>query len=441
MGLDKRWKPDDCFRDLSPVLEKLSDLKQLGRETRRHPSEQIDQLVIGLKSYGFVLPIPVDREKRVIDGWALVLAAKKLGLAEIPVVYIRDLTDAKLRALRIALNKISEMSSWNDAELKLEIQEIFQIEADLPLGIDVPTLDLILDGTGSDEEDDYPAIDEAADPQCRRGDQFNCGKHVIRCDDALSTSSYLALLGTERAGMGITDPPYNVPILGHVTKSRFAHRHDFAMGKGELSSADFQKFLETTLGHAAKFSRDGAIHYVCMDWRHSSEMHAAGETVFTELKNICVWNKTNAGMGSLYRSQHEFVFVYKLGKARHINNISLGRYGRTRTNVWTYVSQSALSGTSKSKLALHPTVKPVAMIADAIRDCSHPGDIILDPFCGAGTTMIAAEKTGRRARLLELNPIYVDASIQRWQRLTGQTAYHAETGRPFGVDKTPPSSK
>jgi hypothetical protein len=213
------------------------------------------------------------------------------------------------------------------------------------------------------------------------------------------------------------------------------------MAKGELSSSEFRDFLETTLGHAANCSLDGAIHFVCMDWRHTSELLAAAGAVYAKTLNLCVWNKTNAGMGSLYRSQHELVFVFKHGKGRHINNVNLGRHGRNRTNVWTYVSQNALSGTPKGKLALHPTIKPVAMIADAIRDCSKPGDIILDPFGGAGTTMIAAEKTGRRARLLEFNPIYVDVAIQRWQRLTGQTAYHAETGRPYGDDKVTPSFK
>jgi len=203
------------------------------------------------------------------------------------------------------------------------------------------------------------------------------------------------------------------------------------MATGELSARQFQLFLVTALGHMAHFSRDGAIHYVCIDWRHLQDLLPAGEAVFTELKNLCVWNKSNAGMGSLYRSQHEIISVYKSGTAPHINNIQLGRYGRHRTNVWNYVSQSALSGTSKSKLSLHPTVKPVAMIADAIRDCSNRGDVILDPFGGAGTTLIAAEKTGRRARLIELNPIYVDVTIERWERLTGRTAFHAETGRPF----------
>jgi hypothetical protein len=192
-----------------------------------------------------------------------------------------------------------------------------------------------------------------------------------------------------------------------------------------------QSFLRTSLGHAARWSINGAIHYVCEDWRHQRELIAAGEEVYSELKNLCVWNKTNAGMGSLYRSKHELIFVFKVGKGAHINNVALGRYGRHRTNVWDYVSQNALNGTVRSKLALHPTVKPVAMIADAIRDCSNRGGLILDPFGGAGTTLIAAERTSRRARVIEVNPIFVDVSIERWQRLTGRTALHADSGQPF----------
>jgi hypothetical protein len=215
---------------------------------------------------------------------------------------------------------------------------------------------------------------------------------------------------------------------------------DFVMASGELSSAEFQSFLTTTLGHAASRSINGAIHYICMDWRHQREVLAAGEDVYSKLINLCVWNKSNAGMGSLYRSKHELVFVYKVGKGAHINNVALGRYGRHRSNVWDYVSQNTLSGTAKSKLALHPTAKPVAMIADAICDCSNRGGLILDPFGGAGTTLIAAERTGRRARVIELNPIFVDVSIARWQRLTGSTARHADSGQPFSRSGSVPAA-
>ena len=239
------------------------------------------------------------------------------------------------------------------------------------------------------------------------------------------------MLGTDKADMMFADPPYNVPIEGHVSGLGAVKHADFAMASGELSSAEFQAFLRTSLGHAASWSINGAIHFVCMDWRHQREILAAGDEVYSELKNLCVWNKSNAGMGSLYRSKHELIFVFKVGKGPHINNVALGRYGRHRSNVWDYVSQNALNGSAKSKLALHPTVKPVAMIADAIRDCSNRGGLILDPFGGAGTTLIAAERTGRRARVIELDPIFVDVSIERWQRLTGGTAIHADSGQPF----------
>jgi len=417
---------------LKPVV--LADLKQLGRETRQHPPRQIQKIVACLKSYGFVLPILVDPQNRVIEGWALVLAAQQLGLEKIPAVCISDLSEPQLRALRLSLNKIPEYASWNVQALKLELAEIIQLDPHIAFedtGFEMAEIDAMLDDGGLDQEDELPTIDEQAIPITQPGDQFIAGDHTIRCDDALRAESFAHLLGSELAGMAFTDPPYNVPIDGHVTRSKSAKRHDFPMATGELSSRQFQLFLETALGHMAHFSRDGAIHYVCMDWRHLQDLLPAGEAVFTELKNLCVWDKSNAGMGSLYRSQHEIISVYKNGTAPHINNIELGRFGRNRSNVWHYVSQSALSGTSKSKLSLHPTVKPVAMIADAIRDCSNRGDLILDPFGGAGTTLIAAEKTGRRARLIELNPIYVDVTIERWERLTGRTAYHAETGRPF----------
>jgi hypothetical protein len=252
------------LRDLKIVRKPIAELRPLGRATRVHPPEQIRHLTESISANGLVLPVLIDSKNRVVDGWAVVQAATQLGFSEIPVVSNPDLSDVKLRALRIALNKAPEFSRWNQTELKLEILEIFEVEPSVPLGIDTPTLDLILDGAGADEEDDYSPTDQPAEPQCKRGDQFNCGKQVIRCDDALFSSSYNKLLGTERADMVFTDPPYNVPIAGNVTKSR---DHDFAMGKGELSSPEFQDFLAISLGHAARFSRDGSIHYVCMDCR------------------------------------------------------------------------------------------------------------------------------------------------------------------------------
>ena len=318
--------------------------------------------------------------------------------------------------------------------LCLEFSDLLELEPQIDLevsGFEIGEIDVHLGGRGVDEEDDLPKIENGTTPVTRVGDLWALGEHRLLCGDALRSESYARVLGTDKADMMFADPPYNVPVDGHVSGLGAIKHTNFAMASGELSPAEFHSFLKTSLGHAASWSIDGAIHYVCMDWRHQREIIDAGEAVYSELKNLCIWNKTNAGMGSLYRSKHELIYVFKVGKGAHINNIALGKYGRHRTNVWDYVSQNALNGTAKSKLALHPTVKPVAMIADAIRDCSNRGGLILDPFGGAGTTLIAAERTGRRARVIELNPIFVDLSIERWQRLTGGTALHADSGQPF----------
>jgi DNA modification methylase len=301
-------------------------------------------------------------------------------------------------------------------------------------------IDVVLDGNGLDEEDELPAVDDQVAPVARAGDLWILGDHRLLCGNALDADSYDQLLGTDKADMMFADPPYNVPIAGHVSGLGATRHADFAMASGELSPAEFEGFLKTALGHAANRSVDGAIHYVCIDWRHQRELLAAGDQVYSELKALCVWNKSNAGMGSLYRSKHELIFVFKVGKGAHVNNIALGRYGRHRSNVWDYVGQNAMNGTGKGKLGLHPTVKPVAMIADAMRDCSNRGGLILDPFGGAGTTLIAAERTGRRARVIELDPLYVDVSIERWQHFTGGTAINADSGLPFARSSSAPAT-
>jgi DNA modification methylase len=417
----------------------ISKLKPLGQVTREHTA-QVPRVVSCLEKFGVRLPILISPEGRIVDGEAVVLAARQLSLTRIPAVIASDLSEAELRTLRLALNKLPEYATWNEKALRIELSEIIQLDPSISLedtGFEIAELDSVLDDAGLDQEDELPAIDEQTTVVTQVGDQWKLGNHIVRCDNALEPDSLQHLLGAEKAGMAFLDPPYNVKIAGHVTRSRSAKYHDFPMASGELSTSEFQSFLETSLSNAARVSRDGAIHFVCIDWRHVRELLLAGETVYNELKNVCVWAKTNGGMGSFYRSQHELIAVYKVGTAAHVNNIELGRHGRNRTNVWKYVGQSALSGTRKSKLSLHPTVKPVAMIADAIRDCSHRGDLILDCFGGAGTTLIAAEKTGRRARILELGPVYVDVTIERWQRLTGQVAYHVETGQPFSSIKEP----
>jgi hypothetical protein len=432
-------------RDLTPRLVRIAGLTPLGRETHKHPPRQLRKLAGSLERFGFVLPILTDSEGRVVAGWALALAAKQLGLTEVPAISLTDLSEAELRALRLALNRITEDSVWDPKALALEFSDILELAPQLDLelsGFEMGEIDNLLDGDGVDQEDELPPIETTLPPVTRAGDLWILDKHRLFCGDALQAESYARVMGTEKADMMFSDPPYNVPIEGHVSGLGKVKHADFGMASGELSSTEFKEFLQTSLGHAASCSINGAIHFICMDWRHLPEMLAAGDTVYSEHLNLCVWNKSNAGMGSLYRSRHELVFVFKVGRRPHINNVALGRHGRHRTNVWDYVSQNALNGTSKSKLAVHPTPKPVAMIADAIRDCSNRGGLILDPFGGVGTTLVAAERTGRRARVIELDPHYVDTSIERWQRLTGGVAVHADTGQPFTrLAKTPMGQK
>jgi DNA modification methylase len=400
-------------RNLNPNLVRVESLKPLGRETRKHPLSQTRKLQASIEQYGFVLPVVIDMDGRVIAGWGLVVAAKRLGLTEVPAVTIADLDEAKLRMLRLALNRLGEDSGWDRDALKLEFTDILEISSETDLrisGFEMGEIDVAL-GSGSEEEDNLPVLNETSTPVTQLGDLWLLDKHRILCADALVGESYVRLLGDEPAQMVFTDPPWNIPIAGHVSGLGAIKHGDFAMGCGEMSGAEFKAFLRTALGHAVTHSDDGSLHFVCMHWTKIRELLGSTADLYSEIKNLCVWSKTNAGMGSLYRSRSELIFVFKKGTAPHINNVELGRFGRNRSNVWEYGGQNVLNGTSKSKLSVHPTAKPVALVADAIRDCSHRNGIILDPFGGSGTTLIAAEKTGRRARLIELDPRYVDVTI------------------------------
>lgn len=411
-------------RNLNPKLAPVSTLKALGRETRKHPPAQVRKLAESLDRFGFVLPILIDGENRVVAGWGLVLAARKLGVADVPAVTVSDLGEADLRLLRLALNRLGEDSSWDVDALKLEFGDIIEISGNIDLavsGFEMGEIDVVLGGA-IEEEDALPVVNEVDPPVSRLGDLWRLGDHRLLCADALEAESYARLMGGESAQMVFTDPPWNIAIEDNVSGLGAVKHKDFAMACGEMAPAEFEAFLRSSLGHAAAHSENGALHYVCMHWSKMKEMLAAADGVYDDLVNLCVWNKTNAGMGSLYRSKHELIFVYKKGRGPHANNVALGRFGRHRSNVWDYPGQNIFNGTAKSKLKLHPTAKPVALVADAIRDASHRGGVILDPFGGAGSTLIAAEKTGRQARVIELEPRYVDATIKRWEALTGRRA-------------------
>ncbi len=374
-------------------------LKPYASNARTHAKRQIEQIARSIKRFGFTNPILVDDACGVIAGHGRLEAAKLIGLEDVPVVRLSHLSEADKRAYILADNRLAKKAGWDKATLALELKGLLDLGYEVELtGFELAEIDMILDEAadadpqGSGPEDDVPALASAA--VTRLGDVWVLGRHRLMCGDARDAGVYQALMAGESADLIFTDPPYNVPISGHV-RTDDSHR-EFVMASGELSEADFQAFLEATLGQAALSCRDGAIAFVCMDWRHMGELIAAGERVFGALKNLCVWAKTNAGMGSFYRSQHELVFVYRVGDGAHLNTFELGQHGRYRTNVWSYPGANAFSAARDEVLALHPTVKPVALIADAIKDVSKRNQIVLDPFAGSGSTLIAAEACGRR---------------------------------------------
>ena len=387
------------------------------------------------------MPILIDSHNRIVAGHGRYLAAQLLGMDVVPVIRLEHLTDEQLKAFQIADNRLCERSIWDDRLLGETLKELSELNLDFSIeatGFTMGEIDLRIEGLsamsddGADPTDRLPAPANRL-PTSKIGDLWKLGRHAIVCGSALSADTFNTLFEAKHAHMVFTDPPYNVAIPGHASgHGRIQHR-DFAMAVGELDEVEFTSFLTRCCALMAKHSIDGSMHFVCMDWRHIGEVQEAGRLAYTELKNICVWVKNNGGMGSLYRSQHELVFVFKRGSAGHRNNVQLGRYGRNRTNVWHYPCANTFSRQSDEGYlaALHPTVKPVAMVADAILDCSARGDIVLDPFLGSGTTLIAAERVGRCCYGVEIDPLYVDTIIRRWQAFTGDSATHAVTGRPF----------
>jgi DNA modification methylase len=378
----------------------IAQLKRKTLNPRRHPEKQITMLSRSIDNFGFLIPGLVDEENHLLSGEARVEAAARLGMPKIPVIRVQHLSDAEKRAYIIADNKLAELGSWDPDILRRELQFFVELDVDFDfstIGFETPEVDLILDGKIDDSEDDSPAqIDRNAPAVSQPGDLWLADQHRILCGNALTTESYQTLLGSELAKLIVTDPPYNVPIGGHVGGSGSLRHREFVMASGEMSPGQFEAFLMIAATNMSNFSADGSLHYIFMDWRHAAEILAVGKTVYSELKNVCVWRKTNAGMGSLYRSQHELVFLFKNGAAAHINNVNLGAHGRNRSNVWDYDGFNSFGKRRDELLAIHPTVKPVALIADVIRDASARGDLVLDPFGGSGSTIIAAEKTRRR---------------------------------------------
>jgi DNA modification methylase len=410
-------------------------LRPYAGNARTHSRKQLKLIADSIKHFGFTNPILISDDFEVIAGHGRLQAAKSLGMKLVPAVAIGSLSEADKKALIITDNRLAELAGWDRDMLAIEYQGLLDLQFENleVTGFSLGEIDGILDDAaekapvGPGPDDDVPPVGEV--PVTRRGDLWILGSHRLFCGDARSDSDYARLLGDESAHVVITDPPFNLRVDGISGLGKVRHE-EFAMASGEMSEAEFTVFLSTFLGHVKHHSSDGAILFVFMDWRHLFELTCAGREQNLALKNLVVWAKDNAGMGTFYRSRHELIFVFKNGEAAHTNTFELGQHGRYRTNVWEYPGVNTFRTGRLDELAMHPTVKPVALLADAIRDVTERNAIVLDPFAGSGSTLIAAEKTGRRARCIEFEPKYCDVIVRRWQAYTGKVALH-EIGLTF----------
>jgi DNA modification methylase len=416
----------------------IDDLQPWGKNARVHSPKQIRQLARAIEKLGFINPVLIDADNRILAGHGRVAAAKLLGLRSVPCLRVENMTPAQKRAYVLADNKLALNASWDEQVLAEELQGLISIDAEFGIevtGFSISETDTLIEGLHPEEagdpvDDVLPDIPEGPPLSCA-GDLWLLGDHLVLCGSALEDSTYAALLGDERAQAVITDPPYNVKIAGNVGGLGAVQHGEFLTAAGEMTQEEFTKFLETAFCLLAKYSRDGSIHFIFMDFRHLQEILNAGRSVYTELKNLIIWVKDNGGMGTFYRSRHELIFAFKNGTAPHINNFELGQHGRYRTNVWEYRGVNAFGSDRMGQLTLHPTTKPVRMLADAIKDVTARNGIVLDVFGGSGSTLIAAHKTGRRARIAELDPIYVDRILRRWQAYANDDAVLKATGESF----------
>jgi DNA modification methylase len=414
----------------------VASIRPNPKNARTHSRKQLRQIAASIREFGLLNPLIVDGANMVLAGHGRLEAARLEGMSQVPVVRFDHLSEAQKRAYVIADNRIAEQAGWDREILSLELGELADLlpteEIDISVtGFETAEVDLLLADMATSQiapEDALPSPPKA--PVTRRGDQWRLGRHILLCGDARELNDIERALCSMRVAAVFTDPPYNVRVRSIGGRGRTRHP-EFAFASGEMSRSQFRRFLAQTLGNGVRASVDGAIHYICIDWRHIDDVVAAGRELYGDMLNIVVWVKSNGGQGSFYRSQHELIVVCRVGDSPHRNNVELGRFGRSRSNVWTYPGVNAFGKDRKEALASHPTVKPVAMVADALLDCTVRGDVVLDQFAGSGTTILAAEKVGRVAVGVEWEPKYVDVGILRWQRMTKLEATLSGDGRSF----------
>jgi DNA modification methylase len=428
-------RSEETMNALNIAYHPITQLTAAKRNARKHSRKQIGQIADSIRTFGWTNPILVDDRNVIVAGHGRLEAAKLLDLTEVPVVRLSHLSPEEVRAYAIADNRLAELAGWDRELLSLELGELMELELSFDIeiaGFEMGEIDLLLGTDVPTGQPPEPPLPEApAKPVTRLGDIWLLSDHRLICGDALDPTTYDRLKAGGKADLVICDPPFNVKIDGHVSGLGKVQHREFAMASGEMSEARFIAFLTRSFRLLAEHSRDGSISFQFMDWRHAYEILTAGREVYGELKNICVWNKDNGGMGSLYRSKHELVFVFKNGNGPHVNNVELGRFGRYRTNIWDYPGMNSKHKGRDEALALHPTVKPVALVADAILDCSNRGDLVLDAFLGSGTSLLAAERTGRVCRGIEIDPAYVDVAVTRWQQMTSGEARLEGSGETF----------
>ena len=435
----KQAQPAPKHASLALKVEYLetSSLTPDPANARKHSQRQLARLGAVIAELGFTNPLLIDGKGKLIAGHARLEAAMSRGLRVVPCIRLEHLTESEKTALALADNKLGDMSEFDPEALSAQLKQLCDIDFNIELtGFETAEVDILLEMPGfsiADPSDAVAEPDRGKIPVSRTGDLWQLGQHRLLVGNSLEAASYERVLGGELAAMAFCDSPYNVPIQGHVSGLGAGKKHaEFAMASGEMSEAQFTDFLTAYMLLLVRFSTDGSMHYHCIDWRHLREILQAGAAAYAEFKAMCVWQKTNAGMGSLYRSQHELVLVFKNGTAPHVNNINLGRDGRFRTNCWSYPGANTFRAGRDADLAAHPTVKPVNLVADTMRDCSKRGALVIDPFMGSGTTILAAQRTGRRAAGIEIDPGYVDVAISRWQVMTGEKATLEGDGRTFG---------
>lgn len=413
------------------------------RNARTHSRKQIRQIAESIRHFGFTNPLLIDKSNMILAGHGRLAAAKLLQMERVPCVRLEHMSPAQKKAYVLADNKLALNAGWDEELLALELQDLLTLDEEFSIdvtGFTIAEVDGLIEGLsveepGEPEDEALPPLQDGPAVTVE-GDVWLLGSHRVVCGNSLDPSICKLLMAGEQAQMVFTDPPYNVPIDGHVSGAGSVRHREFAMASGEMSREQFTTFLRQVMQNLSDCSVDGSIHFICMDWRHMQEVLAAGEAVYTELKNLIVWAKDNGGMGTFYRSRHELIFAYKKGTSPHINSFELGQHGRYRTNVWCYKGMNSFGGSRTQDIELHPTVKPVAMIADAIKDVSSRNGIVLDLFGGSGSTLIAADKTGRRAFLCELDTLYCDRIIRRWQSYVRDEAILEASGQSFEEVRT-----